>query len=323
MKLIFRASLIVLVVLYSCVEKLDKLPAETSRLVIYGEINDRSADISVRAYYTTGYNVPFDPITDAKISIIENDSIEISLTHDEYGFYRAYHRSGQAGNNYYLQVILTDSTIYKSEVETMQVNNLELDSIYIDQSLRAYDYFVDFIDNSTNLKYYRIRQIGYYLIAGEGPNISSKISGDPAETKQCFPEEVGYIQNAGFYTWFIDRDLEKLEVTDNRLFDQNQVNGFLVSGVENDSKFDFAYHCIVRMHAISKRSFTFWNAISNQLNNSGSIFETANFSIEGNIFEEGNLDNKVQGYFEVSTVSEISLFRSKLIGSQDKICKVK
>ncbi|MBT3242607.1 MAG: DUF4249 domain-containing protein [Bacteroidetes bacterium] len=68
------------------------------------------------------------------------------------------------------------------------------------------------------------------------------------------------------------------------------------------------YSLLVKQHAISESVWSFWNSLDKLVNQSGGLYETQPFRVEGNIHCTTNPELFVAGIFEVSGVTEKRIF---------------
>ena len=68
------------------------------------------------------------------------------------------------------------------------------------------------------------------------------------------------------------------------------------------------YHIEVVQYALTEGAFNFWNLVSSQQENQGTIFDTPPAVIRGNISNVNNAREVVFGYFGASAVSRSSLY---------------
>jgi hypothetical protein len=319
-KLVLVCALAMLTLCISCVENLDELPPEKSKLVIYGEISDRAERISVRVYRTTGYGVPFEAISDAQVIIYKDDNIASQLSGDRYGFYYSQWPGAKRGSTYYLKVQLTDGQTYVSSKEIVPSNGGIVEALRYEKTPTTYTFYTDFEDTDSGLNFYRMRYLGFYNKGGTPINVASYVYVDnlPDNLKECYASTLQKITSPH---WYKDLDLEQLTLENDLLFNGEKVTNYKIAEVAKNSKFGLGYIFNFRLHTINKNNYIYWNAIANQLDNTGSIFETANYNIRGNIFSVENPDEEVQGYFEVSSTSEINILFPIETGVPEQVCK--
>ena len=84
---------------------------------------------------------------------------------------------------------------------------------------------------------------------------------------------------------------------------------------EIDRKFAVNYMVEVLQYSLTPNAHNYWQTIENQIGNNGTIFETSNFQIRGNISNIADNDELVLGYFGASAVdSERILVQAADIG---------
>jgi hypothetical protein len=95
------------------------------------------------------------------------------------------------------------------------------------------------------------------------------------------------------------------------------MNDIEIFHAEIDRKFAVNYMVEIQQQSLTFNAYKYWEAIDNQIGNNGTIFETSNYQIRGNISNTKDAEELVLGYFGASAVdSERILVRSTDIGYQ-------
>ncbi len=121
--------------------------------------------------------------------------------------------------------------------------------------------------------------------------------------------EVFTIIIANRLCWVLDQPREFLQ-----LFGSTQahtdINGLSMGFFTSEIEYETSYRFFVRQYSLTSNAFNFWNAVDEQRNNTGSIFDPTPGIIEGNISQVQDPTVKALGYFNVSAMDEkLFLFR--------------
>ncbi|MDX1373378.1 MAG: DUF4249 family protein, partial [Nitrososphaeraceae archaeon] len=114
--------------------------------------------------------------------------------------------------------------------------------------------------------------------------------------------------------WAFDYDEEYLQVQSDFAFNGRYVPDNEVLKMLVDRRFNDGYSMLISMQSMSENAFNYWSDISDQLGNNGTIFETANYQVVGNMRSADNPDETVLGYFTVSAEKSKRVFVADYIG---------
>lgn len=100
-----------------------------------------------------------------------------------------------------------------------------------------------------------------------------------------------------------------LILTDTNSFGEDKVSGFIVRFINrNNAIISYRYSILVHQYVQSDAAYTFFETL-NEFSGAESLFsETQPGFLEGNVFSEDNVGEKVLGYFDVSPVREQRIF---------------
>ncbi|MFT6883173.1 MAG: hypothetical protein ACJAVY_001976 [Marinoscillum sp.] len=318
-----KVSYLLLLFLFGCIEALDNLPLETQRVVITGEISNDTTAHTVRVYFNTGYNIPNIYVEDARVKVVDDLGNEVTFNSKGFGIYQTeIKRAFPAGRTYYVSVRLRDGTIYESIPEQMIDHEGSLSNVRYEKLFGDLQLYVDYQDAAEERNYYRWRYGGTYEVYAPIAGLLSEQGIEGSDTISCF----NYRDYPPFseltYCYVKDYDRELLVVSHDLLQNGQLVEKFQVANIPVTRKFQRGYFLFAKQHHISERAYKYWRAIRNQLNNIGSIFETANYNIRGNIRNTEDAEEEVQGFFEMSSVTSLGIFVEDYIGTfiEDDAC---
>jgi hypothetical protein len=309
----FTAFILVLSV-YTCIDPYTpKLSGYDSLLVVEGMISDLNASYSIRLSRTfTDYNSTPSRVTDATVYITDDSGNSSSLTYFGNGTYKTDSTVfiGEVGKTYILHITAADGTVYESEPYFME-SVPEIDSIYFAKDQQ-------YINNGTALQ----DGLSIYLDSKEGDD-NQYFRWDYEETwKFRIPYPKLYIyanceviyqvpEVKDVYCWKTGRS--NTLITD--LVHPGQSHRIVKEPVsfiatELSDRLTIEYSILVKQYSISKKEYEFWENIK-KINKAGSdIFALQPYSVISNIHNKTNPNERVLGYFQVSSVKQKRKFIS-------------
>lgn len=285
-------SLALIVLVFGCREPFDFDYPDVlePRVVIDGYITNSGKRHVVRVSYSTNINdrglVETEFITNADVRIVDDQGSFTILDHRNNGIYETQPQyAAREGVSYQLVVTLSDGEVYESEIKSLPADSPAVADISFRGDTR------DVLANNSiqpqegALIAATIQKDGnrhfYQWVIGEWFIIQSDAA--PDELKYC------YI-----------RDFDAAEIV--LLQDNPTVSGvseytYPISFIPRGArmKVDFGVEAILL--TLTEADYRFWDAVKQQSENSGSLFDAAPHSIEGNI--TGSNGDKVLGYFGV------------------------
>lgn len=280
---------LLLLFLSSCIESIDVFHGDNNALVIDGSLTSEPGPHIIKVYYTTGFNVRSDFVATAQVSIVDDLGNRENLYYTKYGQYLTDEDfAGQFGRSYYLEVILKTGATYVSDPVVM-TEPPEIDKVWFERGNQVLNVFAQFTDQPNQENYYRWRYKGTY------------------ETLAPYAEYP-------FITcWSNEFDSELLNLESDQFYDGRQVESG-VGAVGFDRKLEYGYYLNVQLQSISKKTYDFLKAVSDQIGNTGTIFETAPYQLRGMIYNVENPNDRALGCFQVSGVKSKAIFIDEYTG---------
>ena len=306
-----------ILLLNSCVQEIEQFGGGLTPLIVTGEITDQPSVHQVRLLFQEGFNVrpDFQKVNAVDVRIIDDLGNEEILKQVGNGFFETGESfAGTVGRTYHLRLVFPDESIYESEPELMRPAP-PLENVYaVPNKFNQMEYYVDFNDPEGEENFYRWRFVGTYEVHSDyaGERIGGGDFGTP-RNRSCYPANV--FGNPFAECWVNDFDLSFLKIEDDQLINGRQVSNKYIYAHDIDIKFDIGYSTEIRLQSLSKSAYKYWSEIRNQLGNKGTIFETANYQIKGNLKSISSPENVVLGYFQVSSVSSIRAFTDTYQGT--------
>ncbi len=298
---IFSLSALLVLILNSCIQEIDVFSDSETFLVVDGEINTEKIKQSVTIYYTAPFNERKDFVDDATVVIVEESGEEYPMLSHGFGVWKTIEEiEGEIGKSYKLRIQIGEKT-YES-LPTVIPPAIEIDSIYYERSGTKLNYKSDltFADGES---YFRWDTEAVYKVVAplatvnfSPPNSFSSIGACNGinivgEREQC---------------WLKINSTNLFSLYDNSLIG-NTWKGNLIDTIALDIKFDNGYLLRASLKSFGKDYHDYLDQIKNQLDNTGSIFESSNYLIQGNLFNVDS-DELVLGYFAGKSVSKQTIF---------------
>lgn len=304
--------LLIIVFTYGCIEEIDLFEGEQTPLIVSGEVTDVQGVHSVRLLFLEGYNVAPDytKVRDAQVKIVDNLGQEEVLRYTGYGFFETTPDfKGHIGRLYHLEIVMSDGRRYSSIPEELlavpQITGVEYTTDGSQLTFTA-----DYSDIAGVENYYRWRFEGTFEVFAPYADPDQI---DIPRNSQCYPSSfnVPRVTNC----WVTDTDNGFLKIESDELYDGEERRDVAIYQLEVDRRFDLGYSGAIKQYSLTPRAFDFWSKIQDQLGNTGSIFETANYQIIGNIRSESDPEEVVLGYFSASAVSSSHVFVDQFQGT--------
>lgn len=310
-KLLFLV--LILLTFNSCVEEFDFQVEKNSNplLVVEAIITDQYKHQQIKL--STTY-----PLKDSSTSFEENATVQIiDQNNTKYifreldsGKYESVNKfKAEPSFKYTLSITRSNGKKYTSkqseltgtkEIENIQakrgINDFGVDGIFI---------LVNSFDETSKSKFYRYEfEETKKIILPYFSNLDLEIVSD------IFPYEVRTIpKTEEDMVCYKQTKSNKIIQTTTSNLSEDRVSEFEVNFLPGDDYFlIYGYSILVRQYVQSFESYSYYKTLSNQAINSSSFSQVQPGFVEGNIFSETNLDEKVIGFFEVASVSEKRIF---------------
>lgn len=297
----------------ACVEPFDvETQNYESVLVVEATITDelKSQDIILSRAYRLDGDASL-PENNAEVSVIENDGREYQFNETEPGKYTSAEMfAAKTGSDYRLVVSTSDGRSYSSDTAQSEISNSDtIDSLY---ALRTTDksgtdgveVYIDNANSNTNARFYRYEYEETYKFVApfwvsndlvETPEGSSRLELIPKirEEQTCYRSE----------------KLNTILLGSTNAFQENRLTRFPILFIENGSySLRYRYSVLVRQFIISQAAYTFYETLRDFSGNESIFSENQPGFFAGNIISETDRNEKVVGFFDVSSVSSKRIY---------------
>jgi hypothetical protein len=307
---------------FSCIEEIAVFKGSDPTLVVFGEITNGQGPHIIQLSYSKEYNQrpSYEKVDGASVVIVDDLGNQEELTYTRDG---AYETSpdffGVAGRAYHVEIELESGGKYNSNPEVLPAVPF-IDAITVKKEDTQVGFYIDFVDNAEEENYYRWRYNGTYEVMAPEAYELSKTNQNVPSNPRCYdwggpPPRARDV----WQCWVKEFDSEYLRIDTDEFYNGRAIDDFKVFSKDIDRKFDRGYVAIIRQFSISKEAYKYWNAIKDQIGNNGTIFETSNYQIRGNIVSQDNPKALVLGYFGAASVAEQSIFVGEFMGSAEPL----
>jgi hypothetical protein len=330
------------VALDSCIDPfLVDVDQGQSTLVVEGMITDQPGPYEVKLTYTNDVNDQLNTIPQvhgATVVLYDDQGNSELLTETQPGVYQtsATGIQGQVGNQYHIQITLSDNSIFKSEPETLMPVGEIKDFYYefeqkVDASLEnfsepanGFNLYVDAEVLPQQEGMVRWRTTGIFELRAfpekrvkyeSAPKGDIIVVPDPplcsgwkynTKTKQL--EYKGECECCT--CWVTQYDSEPI-ISDPKFVKDGEVKKQFLRFIPASRRIFYnKYYIDVEQLSMSKKTYDFWQAVKKQRATGSDLFQTPPPAAQGNIVVVAG-KQKAMGYFAASSVKTKSLFLGK------------
>lgn len=264
-----------------------------------------------RTTYIGEFNgVVADFVTNADVSIVDDQGGVIPLAYDDGGIYLTPPNTvAMPGVSYKVRVVMFNGQIFESSFESLSeelnvVNNIEY-SPGTKEVLSENNVIVEEdglnvngnIKKSNSDKFYRLVMNHYFILESHlGPDFVS-----PSEQRGLIGEELRFC-------FIKDRAIQDLHLVSDLASSQavGQTYQVDLEFVTVDNRFEHEFVIESTLLALPEKDFTYWSNIQKLAENTGGLFDAAPFSVIGNIRDistESEKEVAGLGYFGVYNAS--------------------
>lgn len=326
-------------VLNACIEPFNPDIEEGGQLlVINGVVTDEEGYHYAEISQTSSYqNRVYIPLNDCEAKIIDGQGNIFTLQNYASGKYRTWIEKQylQLGNRFKLEVILNNGKKYESEFDSL-LPCPEIDSVYfeykdiipddpIKQPETGLQFYIDYDatgDFAYNYRWEIIETWEYhskeYIWAAyfgidtlcdiDIPLILDddmrQISEDCiAQLNTIILDKYTDLAEDSLYTcWKTEKLKDIFTYTSHQKVDKKVLDLPLHLATNRDNRLSIKYSALVKQLTLSDVAFNYWDQLKEQANETGGLYETQPFQLEGNIKCIDNEEEEVIGVFSVSSV---------------------
>lgn len=211
------------------------------------------------------------------------------------------------GNSFQLHFILQNGEEYESNFETfiptyssnkLHYSRVSKESNNPDITYDGLQFFYDFKANEDESKYYRL-----------------KIE-ETWEYHATFPITIFYSDgyqkvkpDSSLFFCYQSTTLDDIFLLSTQGFEKNEYINFKLHYVTNESqRLKFRYSILLKQYSLSEAMYNFWQSIAKNNQENGGLFSSQPALVQGNVTHVNFPEEKVLGFFGVSSVIEQRIF---------------
>ena len=286
---------------------------DRSSLVVEAVITDRPGEQAIYLSHSSPLNdTAFIPETDAYVTVSNDLGSVKEFVESEPGVYTTQMSAEDlvVGASYWLDIVSSAGALYESDAEQLPLPGPPIDSIYWEfetmgttdrhEPLNGVRFYLDMLgdeDQPRNFRweleetwiYYAVWYIDYIFtgVLQQWP--------DPYSLHACWSTEtVHYIYTASTSAGV-----------------SNSIHRFPLQFVSEEThRLQWRYSLLAKQYTLSDNAYNYWKQVREQNQGSGGIYEKQPDFINGNIYNTSDPDEKVLGFFNLSSLSEKRIFVS-------------
>lgn len=279
----------------ACIDEISfDIESEEPSIVVEGLISTALKEYSVRINESTILGIGIDniksPISGAQVEVIDNNAVAVTFSEspEEAGTYTAV-MQGVVGQSYHIEVTLPNGNLISSApTEILAPVLMDSIPIRIDEvsGLNA--------SGNSEITAFVIAEVNFDFDPADPPFLRWRADGE-YEFQELFPMALRV--DRCFVKDFID--FNNLALLDGTEVEGNQVNNKEVVRTLLNRRFNVIYGFMLTQYRISQREYEYWEQVDQLINIDGTIFDPPPATIVGNLTNENDPQELVQGYFSV------------------------
>lgn len=279
----------------ACIDEIAfDIESEQPSIVVEGLISTALRDYSVKVNESTILGIGIDnikkPISGASVEVIDNDGVAVAFNEDpeEAGTYTA-EMQGIIGKSYHVEVTLPNGTAISSVPEVI-MPPVVIDSIPIKvdevSGLNA--------SGNSEITGFVAAEVNFDFDPEDPPYLRWRVDGE-YEFQELYPNALRV------FRCYVDDfiDFNNIALLDGSEIEGNQVRNKEVVRTTLNRRFHVIYGFMVRQYRISQREYDYWAQVDQLINIDGTIFDPPPATIVGNLVNESDPTELIQGYFSV------------------------
>jgi hypothetical protein len=323
----------ILLLVGACIDPLRvDLEYETKRIVVDGEITNRPGPYEVKLFYSNPLSIskliPFEPVTQAVVTIHDDIGNVALLTEAEPGLYKTNGTDiqGVVDRSYYLTIQTEDGKEYKSNIQKLTAAGVIQDVYFefekdglpgtqIGEFQDALKVFIDAKGETAKENLFRWRWTTIYK-AISNPELRSRSTpgGEIPIPEPCS----GYVyQNRRLiqvgpctcctcwsYNYSASAKVSNNDWVSDYEFNKQYLGKIPITAMTFYDK----YYLEAEQLSLSAEAYEFWNLVEKQQSGASNLFQPNTIKVRGNISCTSNPDEEVLGFFGVSGVVSKNLY---------------
>lgn len=312
MNRIIPVILLITVLITTCVEPFTPDIKESQELlVVEGLLTDQPGYHYIYVSRSSPFNDPeLLPEEQCLVMVVDDKGNSYLFNEQEPGEYSCWMTSNQLieGTAYKLIIHTAKGKVYESDYELLQSRCPLIDSIYFE------------IENRETSDPERPMQgIQFYIDLEAGEDQPRNYRWELAETwkyyaahyiQYYFDGALHHMPDPMLYykCWYTGR-INNIYTMSTKQMLSNEIRKYPFNYVSNrTNRLRIRYSLLVRQYTLSDDAFAYWDQMRRQNQEGGGLYEKQPSQIQGNIYNIDDPDEKVLGYFNVSSSTEKRIY---------------
>jgi len=282
-------------------------------LVIEGQLIDREGYQHINISRSSPYNNPhFIPEFGCHVEVVDDQGNIFNFNESIPGglYSRWMHQEEfSPGVQYKVRVITSNGNVYESDYDMLAADCPPIDSVYYEIETHETD--------DPNLP---MKGIQFFVDVDPGDDIDRKFRWELTETWEYwagYPIQY-YFDGYDLYTmsnpmqfyrcWSTER-ISTIFIANTENSTTNKIKKFPLQFVsERTTRLKIKYSLLIRQYSMSDEAFDYWLNLKTQSQETGGLYETQPPQVTSNIYNINDPEERVLGYFNVSSVTEKRIF---------------
>ena len=300
----FAALIFVSSIIVSCIDEIDlDIFSDERSVVINGLITDKGGESTITVALSPilgiGNDNILDPISGARVTLknSQNEGIIYSESLEKPGEYSA-NLNVDVNETYHVEVVLPDGDRIVSEPQTFPQKSPEIENLDFDLVN------VETISESGNVAEREIVEL--YATTStlqENTFLRWRVKGEYQFVERAF----GLLNPRNCYVKE-NIDFNNIVIAESSDFSDRKINNLPIVSTAFNSRFHIVYLFNVFQYSIHPEEYEYWQQVDKLINIDGTLFDPPPGLIFGNLKNETNPNENVQGYFSVVSESFERLF---------------
>jgi len=312
----FYLSILIFVIIGfdSCIEPYipENVNKIVPKVVVDGLITNQSEEQEIVLSYTSSpNNSKFIPLSGCTVEVIDGEG---SIFNFNESYSNTGHYIGSIGMQYLnahhqfkLHFVTSSGEEFESSMEEMMPCP-PVDSVYYSVgteettipsiSYEGIQFYIDLIANENDGSYYRVsveETWEYHAAYPVGIYFAGEYYHHPADYS--------------LYYCYSSNQLDNIFLISTTGFSKNEYKKYQLNFVTNQTqRLMYKYSMLIKQMSISEGAYNFWSNLRKNNQQSGGLYDTQPAIVEGNIHSLSDPNEKVLGYFGVSSVQTKRIF---------------
>lgn len=310
---ILRVIGLCLILFAGCIDPFTPSINESQNLlVIDAQLTNQEGYQTIRISRSTPYDDPhFDPELNCHVAVLDDMGNIYRFTESSEGVYTLWIPAGTIvrDRKYKVSVVTWEEKQYESDYDMLAADCPPIDTVYYEMETRG-----------TSDPDQPMNGIRFYADVEPFDDLNRKLRWELTETWEYwagYPIQYYYdgfdlhtMSNpTQFYRCWKTIGVSEIFMINTEYLTTNKIRKFPLHYVsERSNRLKIKYSLQVRLHSLSDRTYDYWLNLMTQRQETGGLYETQPPQVMGNIHNINDPEERVLGYFSVSSVSEKRIF---------------